>query len=695
MQQERLHKPNSLQKQVSARPPQGPAQGWLKPKFGGGAGDLRCGIGLDRLQLHHRPMLVAILTILLASILTPPQTAAASPLPQDVIVSSRTGVVPGDTSLTDGDLAACDRLTEEDLRSELNQITQRIFDQGDGSVIGKKAGTIDLDAIVERQWQLLDMDDVVDVAVDDAVSVLRRDNDLWNTFLSGWSPSKAEELARTVAVAAYGSESFRQALDALSAGIAADLEVEIAALSAESVSSNLICLQQFIERNYSTIVVDAFREGISDGAGAIELTASDTLDNGILTVLDAHKAALGGVGVIIAAQLSRKLVVRIGKAISKRVAGRLAGRLLGRAGATVIPLAGWIVGGGLIVYDVFDSLDGALPQIQQSLQSQEAKLLVQDEIVNALEPELQRELPQIARDVANELYAEWLDFKRQYRQLLAMSQEVPGFDAMVADSGDLAKAAALLDVSLSVLGSDGVDDAIESGLFERLLDMPVSAVDILRETGSVEAVLAWDALAGSSIDDVVALGLHRLRSPDELDKAMLESLLAVGDRSTVAKLAQVEPASLPPLFLLSSAGLTDLTILMTPSELSVLGRLLDGLEPERRNQLVLALLNNPDAMEAIVRRGAGSSVLASRDIPAAIAFLNSPADGYSIATDGLNVINGSVSLRLFGEKYGGMTTLLIFLLPLMLVLGIGYSLLSLMARPLVGIYNLFFRRPRV
>ena len=114
MQQGRLHKPNSLQKQVSARPPQGPAQGWLKPKFGGGAGDLRCGIGLDRLQLHHRPMLVAILTILLASILTPPQTAAASPLPQDVIVSSRTGVVPGDTSLTDGDLAA--RLESEHVR---------------------------------------------------------------------------------------------------------------------------------------------------------------------------------------------------------------------------------------------------------------------------------------------------------------------------------------------------------------------------------------------------------------------------------------------------------------------------------------------------------------------------------------------------------------------------------------------------
>ncbi len=74
----------------------------------------------------------------------------------------------------------------------------------------------------------------------------------------------------------------------------------------------------------------------------------------------------------------------------------------------------------MIVYDVLDSLDGALPQIQESLQSPDAKLLVRDEIVSSLEPELQRELPQIARDVANDLYAEWLDFKRQYRQVLAL-----------------------------------------------------------------------------------------------------------------------------------------------------------------------------------------------------------------------------------------------------------------------------------
>jgi hypothetical protein len=593
----------------------------------------------------------------------------------------------GTSGPTSADFAACDQVTEEELRAELNHLAQAIFAQGSDA-----NNAVDLDAIVERQWQLLDMDEVIDVAVDDAVAVLRRDDDLWNTFLSGWSPAKAEELAQAVAVVAYGSETFRQALDDLSAGVAADLEIEIAALSAESVSSNLICLQQFIERNYSGIVVAAFRESVSAGAGDVEFAADDSLGDGILAVLDTHKAALGGVGVIIAAQLSRKLVARIGKAISKRVAGRLAGRLLGRVGASVIPLAGWIIGGGLIVYDVLDSLDGALPQIQKSLQSQDAKLLVRDEIVKTLEPELQRELPQIARDVANELYAEWLDFKRQYRQVLALSEERPEFEALIIESGDLAKAAALLDVSLSVLGSDGVDDAIDNGIFAQLLALPVGAVEILRDTGSVEDVLAWGMMAGASLDDVVALELHKLRSPGEMDTATLESLLSISDQAVVAKLAQVESSSLALLFTLSSAGLTDLAIQMTPSELDTVGQLLDGLDAERRNQLVLALLNNPDAMAVIVGAGAGRAVLASRDLPAAIAFLNTPADGYSIVTDGVSVANGSVSLRLFGAKYGGMTTLLIVLIPLLLVAGIVYSIVSLLVRPLLGIYNLLFRR---
>ncbi|MEZ4608825.1 MAG: hypothetical protein R2838_00965 [Caldilineaceae bacterium] len=35
--------------------------------------------------------------------------------------------------------------------------------------------------------------------------------------------------------------------------------------------------------------------------------------------------------------------------------------------------------------------------------------------MRAVEPELRQELPQMARTLADDLYAEWLDFKRQYR----------------------------------------------------------------------------------------------------------------------------------------------------------------------------------------------------------------------------------------------------------------------------------------
>ena len=52
--------------------------------------------------------------------------------------------------------AACDDLTEDQVRGELNAIAQQIFAQG---------APADLTAMVARQWALLDMDRVVDRAV--------------------------------------------------------------------------------------------------------------------------------------------------------------------------------------------------------------------------------------------------------------------------------------------------------------------------------------------------------------------------------------------------------------------------------------------------------------------------------------------------------------------------------------------------
>jgi hypothetical protein len=477
-----------------------------------------------------------------------------------------------------------------------------------------------------------------------------------------------------------------------SEGIASDLENEIGARSAESVTTNLVCLQQFIERNYSASVVDAFEQGIHDSAGDIDVSASDQLDDGIMAVLSTHKSALGGVGVIIAAQISRRLVQRIGKVIARRAAGRVAGRLLGRAGATVIPLAGWVIGGGLILYDVFDSLDGALPQIEESLKSDEAKFLIQEEIILSIEPELRREMPQIAREISNDLYSEWLDFRRQYRQMLAFADENAAFSELIAEHGNFAQSALLLDALLATLGADATGELIAGGQFADFLTMPESSVVLLQDIGSPEAVIAWYDLAGSDLDQVMALELHKLMMPQDLTRETLDRFLAIDDKGVVAKLAALDPAALDSLYQLSSATLNDLTVQLSASELESLGRMIDGLDLQRRNQFVSALQQNPNAMRTILEKNAGEAVLASRDLTAAIAFLGTPADGYSIVMDAMNVANGSVSLRLFGAKYGGWTTAMIIGIPLLLALAIVYSLVSLLARPFVGIYRLFVRK---
>ncbi len=138
--------------------------------------------------------------------------------------------------------------------------------------------------------------------------------------------------------------------------------------SADSVSAALYCLQTFIGHNYSRALVDAFETRVQTATQNATLLDVDTVSPDILAMLGEHQVALGGVGVIIAAQITRKIAVAIAKRISQRVAGRIVGRVLGRAGSTVIPIAGWIIGTGMIVYDLYESRDGALPQIQSFAQ---------------------------------------------------------------------------------------------------------------------------------------------------------------------------------------------------------------------------------------------------------------------------------------------------------------------------------------
>ena len=155
--------------------------------------------------------------------------------------------------------------------------------------------------------------------------------------------------------------------------------------------------------------------------------------------------------------------MRIGQRVSQRVTGRITARLLGRVGTELIPIVGWIIGTGLIVYDVVDSLDGALPQIEESLKEEEIKATIRAEIGATVAPELRQELPLLAREISNDLYTAWLDFRRKYRQVLTLADENPAFNEILAQSNDLANAAEWVDATLGAAGRSALDAAIADG----------------------------------------------------------------------------------------------------------------------------------------------------------------------------------------------------------------------------------------
>ena len=609
--------------------------------------------------------------------------------------AQETGATSDTVTATSNDFGACESLSEDAVRNELNVIAQSIF-AGEGTIDhgAEQLAPVDLNALVAQEWAAQNMDAALDAAVADAVAYVGSTGSMLDTFLSGWSPDKAEELTAEVAQIAFSSESFRRALDDLSMGIALGLETQIGLLSAETVSQNLLCLQRFIEQNYSSAIVDAFRSDVQRGADAVSYTPGNELDQGILAVLDQHRPALGGLGVIIAAQISKKLVQRLGRSLARRVAGRVTGRLLGRVGSTVIPLAGWIIGGGLIVYDVVDSLDGALPFIEQSLTSDEVKAAIQVEVVNSIAPELRRELPQVARDVADDLYTSWLDFKRQYRQLLTWAEQSARFDAVLAAHTDVAELALLLDTALDVLGPEQLTAALDDGTFAQLAALPAGAAPLLKATGSPDAVLAWAALTPEQLDAVAELGLAQQFDPHTVDAALVTALLALDEPAAQANLAQLEPATLAILFSVSRPNLIALAREMDPAELTELAVLIDMSDEAVAAELITTLVNEPAAMRAIIGTSAGRAVVASRDLGAAVAFMNRPADALSAANDLMAVLQGKVGLRLFGAKYGWPVTAAAFGLPLLIALGLLVSLLGLIVRPFVALGALFRRSDR-
>ena len=513
---------------------------------------------------HRRVLLILLIGALVFS----SAPASAAPLQQAGVSGQYT-------------VADCSRLDRSQLRSEIEAHVL--------AVLQNEATPLDVDAIVERAWFQVGMDAAIDVEVAAAVESVRTSEDYLNRLLSGWWGEKAEEYAERIATEAFGSPGFRVKLEELSTAVGADVAKQIEAQFAQAASVALLCLQAYVGERYSETFFALFADQVQMETQALAL---DPLEAPATSAITDHRLALAGVGTIIATQLIYRLSQKLGEKLAQRVAGRVVGRILGRAGSSFIPVAGWVVGIGMIVYDLWEGGEGALPQIQEGLQGQEVKLRIRQEIAGAVRDDLPEQASLIALETAVTLTEQWQGFCGAYEYVCQVAEENSDFRRLLQEVtlDELEGVAGLVSFYMRQLGRAELDRALADGSLSLLLTMPEAAFTILSESYSTAETLAWAALAGDALDRVAAWGVHRTAAPADFTPASFATLLALETAESSQKVLAIPTEKRAALLALPVDVLKKLVAVQPVGDLDWLAGylLLPGQQPQRIAQDVVA-----------------------------------------------------------------------------------------------------------
>ena len=293
--------------------------------------------------------------------------------------------------------------------------------------------------------------------------------------------------------------------------------------------------------------------------------------------IDTHGGLITGAGIIVVTEVGTRVATRISEKLAERVAGKIIGRVLGRAGSSFVPVAGWVVGIALIVWDLVEGGQGALPQIQEALTGQDVKARIRSEVAAAVQAGLPEEASITSLETAVSMIEEWDRFCARYASVCTLAAENNSFRALL-DSvplSELDRLQALEDTFLNNLGRDSLDQALESGDFDALLRLPPAAGTILADTSSIETTLAWADVAGADLPLIASIGVHRFATPDELPRDRLDKLLAWNDGAAVRKFLLLDAQVRALLWPLGGQTLFSLVTLLDEANLARLALGLD------------------------------------------------------------------------------------------------------------------------
>jgi hypothetical protein len=473
----------------------------------------------------------------------------------------------GPSQYTVGD---CSRVDKAQVRDEIEAHAL--------AVINASGTTADIDRLVERKWAELDMDAAVDSSVQQAVANLGAQEAYWDKLVSGWWGEKAQEYAERIANDAFGSPAFQVKLTDLSTAVGGEVARQVETEFAAAASVALLCLKEYVGEQYSEELFRAFERSVQADTQKVDLTATSPVISG---AMEQHGLALAGVGTILVTQLVYRLSQKLTQKIAQRVAGKVMGRVLGKAGSSLIPVAGWIVGVALIAYDLWEGSQGALPQIQEALQSQEVKGKIREEIALAIKDDLPDQAALIALETSVSLVEQWQGFCTRFGDVCQVADQNPNFRSLlgVVALDELEKLSTLVAWYLNQAGRGALDVAVTDGSLERLLALPDETVRGLVLAMAPREAIAWLSVAGDRIDRVIDLGMYRLAQPEEFDEYSVGALLAVSDGEDLQKLLALAPVQRDVLLGLPADTLQTLAAGNSTTQLAILANRM--LEPQQ------------------------------------------------------------------------------------------------------------------
>ena len=559
----------------------------------------------------------------------------------------------GAEALTKSEYEACQARDEPAFRAAIEAISIRALKSG--------IANVDFRAIVGDEWRRGGLDEIVDKNVDLAVEEVRQQTSWANLLESLANQQKAQELATAVAERVYRSDSMKTALETLAAGVGKEVGKQIQFATEDAAEPTLACLKAFVGARYGATVARAVAGDANKGTTFDPNSATAQVSPG--AVLRQSGAGIAGAAIL----LMRRQLANMARRVGQRIVGAVLAR--------VVSVVAGGVGLVLIAKDIWDLRHGVLPIIATEMKSKDSKEKVQDELAKTFAEQISAHLDEIGAATADRVVDIWRKFRNAHAQALELAARNDQFKAFI-DAQPPEKLARLDEVVSLVITSED-----ESGLLKRLNDgtlneavneLPAPAMQVARESRSIDAGLQWYALAGDQLAQVVDLDIHRRTTPDKLTKASLKRILALNDRLATTRLVGIDRDARDTLFELPSAELTSLARSLTEDELATLARYLTGLRKEPRERVLRAVAADPTKMQSLASERVRTAVVASADQAAAVAMMlrqDTALNPQAIVEDIGLVTGGRVSPILLWEKHpvvivAGLAVVLILLLML-------------------------------